>query len=237
LSPIPSSSAVEHVSVKHIVIGSNPIWGAQVFNIMEIPLYDIKILTILIWSTAVLLNFAVNPVHAAIYLILSFILSSILLFNMGLILISYIYIIVYVGAIAILFLFIVMLLDLQESKLTKKPNGGFFYFQMGSIFLIYFQIFKILISEYYTNSTNFSEYYFNALPKLYNFHLIENSVDTLDNYIKLFLSANLFSFDINKMFGHYLYVQYGEMVLVLGLVLFIAMVLAIYLVKPVKDNE
>lgn len=204
---------------------------------MEVPLYDIKILTILIWATAVLVNFAANPVHAAIYLILAFILSSILLYNMGLILISYIYIIVYVGAIAILFLFIVMLLDLQESKLQRKSDGGFFYLQFISLFFIYFQIFKIVISEFYNNSYKFSEYKFNALPKLYNFQLIENSITTLDSSIKLFLSSNLFSFDLNKMFGHYLYVEYGEMVLVLGLVLFIAMVLAIYLVKPVKENE
>lgn len=184
-----------------------------------------------------LVNFAANPVHAAIYLILAFILSSILLYNMGLILISYIYIIVYVGAIAILFLFIVMLLDLQESKLQRKSDGGFFYLQFISLFFIYFQIFKIVISEFYNNSYKFSEYKFNALPKLYNFQLIENSITTLDSSIKLFLSSNLFSFDLNKMFGHYLYVEYGEMVLVLGLVLFIAMVLAIYLVKPVKENE
>ena len=42
--------------------------------------------------------------------------------------------------------------------------------------------------------------------------------------------------DINKVLGIYLYSEKNTLILVLGLVLFIAMVLAIYLVKPVKDN-
>lgn len=199
-------------------------------------IYDIKILTILIWVAAFLVNFALNPVHAALYLIFTFILSSLLLFNLGLILISYMYIIVYVGAIAILFLFIVMLLDLKNSDLTKGKDSIWYKLHIFSLFFIYYQFFKILVLEYYISSLNFTQNLENNIPSLYSENLSSVLITDLFKFGSKSLTSGNLAFDINKVLGYYLYNENGILILILGILLFISMVLAIYLVKPTKKK-
>jgi len=80
-----------------------------------------------------------NPVHAVLFLILTFISAANLLFLLEIEFISLILIVVYVGAIAVLFLFVVMMMDI---KITESNKNYFKYFPIGSflglIFLIPF---------------------------------------------------------------------------------------------------
>jgi NADH-quinone oxidoreductase subunit J len=76
---------------------------------------------------------SVNPVYSVLFLTLSFLCFSGLLFLLGLEFIPIILIIIYVGAVAVLFLFVVMMLDikisLRNNDLAKfTPFVGFFLF-------------------------------------------------------------------------------------------------------------
>ena len=78
-----------------------------------------------------------NSVYSVLFLVLSFISSSSILFLIECEFISLLFIIIYVGAIAILFLFVVMMLDIKTIYVTKDslkyfPFGSF----LGFIFLL-----------------------------------------------------------------------------------------------------
>lgn len=197
-------------------------------------IYDIKILTILIWTTAFLINFATTPIHSALYLIFTFILSALLLFNLGFILISYMYIIIYVGAIAILFLFIVMLLNLQDNDLLKNKEFFWYKFHIISLFFIYYSFFKIILIEYYVSTKNFSLHLNNNFSNLLTFNFNKIFFDDLYSSTIRGLELNTLAIDINKILGFYLYNENGVLILILGMLLFISIILAIFLVKPIK---
>jgi NADH-quinone oxidoreductase subunit J len=75
--------------------------------------------------------FSNHPIFSLLFLILSFILSSFLLFLLECELLALLFITIYAGAIAILFLFAVMMLDFKNYNLKKNiikyiPIGTFF---------------------------------------------------------------------------------------------------------------
>jgi NADH-quinone oxidoreductase subunit J len=80
---------------------------------------------------------AKNPVHSVLFLILTFLNCSAILFLFELEFIPLIFIIVYVGAVVILFLFVVMMLNI---KISTKSDDFFKYFSIGtfigSVFLV-----------------------------------------------------------------------------------------------------
>ena len=63
---------------------------------------------------------SVNPVHSVLFLVLSFLCFSGLLFLLGLEFIPIILVIIYVGAVAVLFLFVVMMLDINLTEVGTK---------------------------------------------------------------------------------------------------------------------
>ena len=78
-----------------------------------------------------------NSIYSVLFLVLSFVSSSSILFLLECEYISLIFIIIYVGAIAVLFLFVVMMLDIKTVHLAKDslkyfPFGSF----LGIVFLI-----------------------------------------------------------------------------------------------------
>jgi NADH-quinone oxidoreductase subunit J len=78
-----------------------------------------------------LVIFANHPVFSALFLVLSFILSSFILFLMECELIALLFITIYVGAIAVLFLFAIMMLDFKNNSLKKNLTK---YMPIGVIF-------------------------------------------------------------------------------------------------------
>lgn len=83
-----------------------------------------------------------NSIHSVLFLVLSFVSSSSILFLLECEYISLIFIIIYVGAIAVLFLFVVMMLDIKTIHLVKDSLK---YFPFGSLLGIVF-LFEILIA-------------------------------------------------------------------------------------------
>ena len=78
-----------------------------------------------------------NSIYSVLFLVLSFVSSSSIVFLLECEYISLIFIIIYVGAIAVLFLFVVMMLDIKTVYLVKDslkyfPFGSF----LGIVFLI-----------------------------------------------------------------------------------------------------
>ena len=69
--------------------------------------------------------FSQNSIYSVLFLVLSFVSSSSILFLLECEFISLIFIIIYVGAIAVLFLFVVMMLDIKTINLTKDSLNIF----------------------------------------------------------------------------------------------------------------
>ena len=70
-------------------------------------------------ASAVLVIFARNPVHSVLWLIMSFFNAAGLMLLLGAEFVAMLLVIVYVGAVAVLFLFVVMMLDIDFSKLRS----------------------------------------------------------------------------------------------------------------------
>lgn len=83
-----------------------------------------------------------NSIYSVLFLVLSFVSSSSILFLLECEYVSLIFIIIYVGAIAVLFLFVVMMLDVKTVYLAKDSLK---YFPFGSFIGIVFLIEILLI--------------------------------------------------------------------------------------------
>jgi NADH:ubiquinone oxidoreductase subunit 6 (subunit J) len=105
--------------------------------------------------------FSKNIIIAIFFLIISFIITSIILLFLNCEFLAFIFIIIYVGAISILFLFTIMLLDIKFFDLSYNLIFNFFlgYF---FIFLFFFFLINIKLNSflfdnnfYYIKSINF----------------------------------------------------------------------------------
>lgn len=76
-----------------------------------------------------------NSIYSVLFLVLSFVSSSSIIFLLECEYISLIFILIYVGAIAVLFLFVVMMLDIKTISLAKDSLK---YFPFGSFLGIVF---------------------------------------------------------------------------------------------------
>jgi len=83
--------------------------------------------TILVGSALAVIS-ARNPVHSVLFLILAFVCASGLFILLGAEFLAMILVVVYVGAVAVLFLFIVMLLDVD---FTRMKQGFVQYLPQG----------------------------------------------------------------------------------------------------------
>ena len=97
-----------------------------------------------------------NSIYSVLFLVLSFVSSSSIIFLLECEYVSLIFIIVYVGAIAVLFLFVVMMLDIKTVYLVKDSLKYFpFGSLLGAIFL--FEIITAVFSTFeLTNPYNVS---------------------------------------------------------------------------------
>lgn len=73
---------------------------------------------------ALMVIFAINPIHSVLWLVLVFINTSILLISIGSDFLGLLFVIVYVGAIAVLFLFVVMMLNIKIAIREETSKRG-----------------------------------------------------------------------------------------------------------------
>ncbi len=155
-----------------------------------------------------------NTFFALLFLILSFFLTSIVLFLLELEFLGLILIIIYVGAIAVLLLFVLMML---ETKLKDFSKNILIYFPFG-VFINGCFLFEL----FYIISKNFNEN-----PYTNNF--------TSNNYFNWY--SVLDSLTDLEIYGQLLYTQYVLQVLVAGIILFLALVGVIFLItNPIRKS-
>ena len=172
---------------------------------VNIPDFFFLFFSSIIIFSAVMVITVQNPVHSVLFLILSFIASSALLFFLEVEFIPFIFIVVYVGAIAVLFLFVVMMLDI---KITTVNKDLLKYFPIGSLIGLFFliEILHTLYKDIPALPSNFSDSY-----KLINWI---NNIDGITNMESL---------------GQILYTGFFTYFLIVGLILLVAMFGAISL--------
>ena len=144
------------------IVGSNPASD----NMINVLIY---FFSILILFSAAMVIIVRNPLHSVLWLVLSFLSSSIIFF-----------LIICLGAIAILFLFVVMMLnikyvDLQNSKL---------YFPAGILIglTVFLEVFSAVYKVFYSNTNN----------KQFEHNYYLNWYDSLDSLIDISVLSQIF---------------------------------------------
>ena len=158
------------------------------------------IISIIIITSSLLVILSKNPIHSVLFLILVFFNTSILFLFSNAEFLAMILLIVYIGAVAVLFLFVVMMLDINITKLRQTflnylPTGLF----IGFIILIelIYVVSQSNLNFVKTNSSNIN---------------ISNQI--LEN---------------TKIIGNVLYTDYFLLFQLSGIILLVAMIGAIYL--------
>jgi len=145
-----------------------------------------------------------NPVYAAFWLIMTFLVSAIFIWILNSNFFALIYVIIYVGAIAVLFLFVIMMLEI------KIINSKRFYdFNFLGEFLTYLMV--------------------SSGPLIFSFLF---SKEILNDNILIFEEDFSISYDVGadlQILGQVLFNNYTVCVLVGGLVLLVAILGAVVL--------
>lgn len=148
-----------------------------------------------------------NPIYSVLNLILTFILSALLILNVGAEFLAMSFIIIYVGAIAVLFLFIVMMLDI---KIKNDKIETFFYGPLGYFILFIFLLeITLPLTETMCNLP-----YFENINNLYFYLSWFESYDELTNIERI---------------GQLLYTYFYVYFLMAGFILFIGIIGALML--------
>jgi NADH-quinone oxidoreductase subunit J len=147
-----------------------------------------------------------SSVHSVLFLVLSFICSSIILFLIECEFVSFLFLIIYVGAIAIFFLFVVMMLDV---KVSETPNDYIKFFVFGFIFMFFF---VYLISSVSSDTFNINPYF--DIKHYINVHLNHHS----NWYYKIDYLSEV------KSLGQVIYTFYVLQFLISGFILLLAVI-------------
>jgi NADH-quinone oxidoreductase subunit J len=157
-----------------------------------------------------------NSIYSVLFLVLSFVSASSLLFLLEIEFIALIFIIIYVGAIAVLFLFVVMMLDIKTINLTKDslkyfPFGSF----VGIVFLV--EILLVLFKTFQNSPYILGEFIFNDYTNWFE------KIDTLTDL---------------QIIGQVLYTQYVLQFLISGFILLLSVIGAVILtIKTTTKQE
>jgi NADH-quinone oxidoreductase subunit J len=141
-----------------------------------------------------------NPLHSVLFLVTSFLASSILLFLFENEFLALFFLIIYLGAIAILFLFVVMMLDIKYRDLQTSK----LYLPLGASVGI-----TLLVEIYGAFSKVFSKHT--------NVSMLEHN-----SYINWYDSLDALS-DIYVL-GQIFYTHYVLQILMAGLILYLAVI-------------
>ena len=172
---------------------------------------------ILVFS-AVLVVISSHAVFSLLFLVLSFLCSSFLLFLLECEFIALVFVVIYVGAIAVLFLFAVMMLN---SKLQQLSRNVVKYVPVALLFGITF-LFPILyqISREFSKKKDLSFediYSFDIFYK--NWYYFIDSVSDVENY------------------GQILYSYFVVQFLVVGLILLVVLLGVVYLSNTYNSKQ
>jgi len=154
----------------------------------------------LLLGSASMVIISKNPLHSVLFLVTSFLSSSMLLFLFENEFLALFFLTIYLGAIAILFLFVVMMLDIKYRELQTSR----LYFPVGVLIgtTVLIEVYGAF-SKVFSKNTNLSADVHNVYFNWYD------SIDAL---------ADLY------VFGQVFYTHYVLQILIAGLILYIAVI-------------
>jgi NADH-quinone oxidoreductase subunit J len=167
---------------------------------------------ILVFSAATVVV-AQHAVFALLFLILSFLCSTFLIFLLECEFLALIFLIVYVGAIAVLFLFAVMMLN---TKLQDLSRNLLKYLPAGLVFGLSF-----FIPVFYQISNSFKSFVLKNSQTIYNigwFDLVD-SISEMESY------------------GQILYSYFILQFLIVGLILLLVLIGIVYLINTFNAKQ
>ena len=139
-----------------------------------------------------------NPLYSVLFLVTSFLSSSILILLLDNEFFALFFLIIYLGAIAILFLFVVMMLNIKYNELQINKV----YFPLGIfIGVAFFNVIWLAISKLFSKYTI-----------IYEFNSYSNWYDLIDSVIDIHVIGQLF------------YTHYSLQILIAGLILYVAVI-------------
>lgn len=164
--------------------------------------------------SALMIIIVKNAIYSILFLVLSFVMATGLLFLLESEFMSLIFIVIYVGAIAVLFLFVIMMLNIKVTNSVKDllkyfPIGNF----LGFVFLIEI---LLIIFESFNNNPYKNNFLFNFYTNWFE------KVDSIS--------------DIESL-GQILYTYYVPQFLIAGIILLIAVIGSVILTLSRRDIE
>lgn len=176
-----------------------------------------KLLFLIIQSLSIISALMViltpNPVHSVLFLIFTFLNSSLIISFLENYFMSLLFLIIYVGAIAVLFLFIIMMINIKIKTVESKNNGSFLFSVFSLGFLFIFSL-LVLIDQYQTDLDSYDIALLNSIG-----YFVEYT-----DYFKLIESSPL-----PELLGQVLYTHYFVCFILAGMILLVAMIGAIVL--------
>ena len=159
-----------------------------------------SIVSIIIITSSLLVIISKNPIHSVLFLILVFFNTSILFLFSNAEFLAMVVLIVYIGAVAVLFLFVIMMLDINITKLRQTFLN---YLPIGLFvgFIILLELFYVVSQS----KLNFAQ------------------TSSIDNNISDQILDN------TKIIGNILYTDYFLLFQISGIILLVAMIGAIFL--------
>lgn len=154
-----------------------------------------------------------NPVHSVLFLIFTFLNSSLIISFLENYFMSLLFLIIYVGAIAVLFLFIIMMINIKIKTVEAKNDGSYLLSVFSLGFLFIFSL-LVLIDQYQTELDA-------------NDIILLNSIGYFIEYTDYF--KILESSPLPELLGQILYTHYFICFILAGMILLLAMVGSIVL--------
>lgn len=178
-------------------------------------LYLIKFIIFFIITLSWFITFLINPIHSAFCLIFIFLLTSLLFLLLNIKFLGFVILILYAGAISILFLFITFTMNIRYSEILKKKI-------IEQQVFVYIALLKLSIFIFFYQESLIPKKTFENLKWL-------NKLDTMWN-----VDIGLDSF----LIGRYLFSdKYYFYFLVVGLILFFAMITVVLITKQFLKNN
>jgi NADH-quinone oxidoreductase subunit J len=169
--------------------------------------------SILLLLSSIMVIVAKNPLHSVLFLVTSFLSSSIILFLFENEFLALFFLIIYLGAIAVLFLFVVMMLNIKYTEL----QNSILYFPVG-IFIGLTVLIEVLGAIYKIFS-------FNTNNSLTDHNYYFNWYDSLDSYSDLYVLGQIF------------YTHYVLQILMAGLILYLSTIGVAFLTIKSSVNK
>ena len=112
--------------------------------------YFIYLNLFILFISSLMVILCKNPIHSVIYLILAFLSSSIVLLSFNVNFLSFLFLIIYIGAVSVLFLFVIMMLNIKLLLLKEQLLK---YFPIGFLIgLTFFLEIRLLYNQYLGNT-------------------------------------------------------------------------------------